>query len=309
MEWFIDFINSIPWTWTSDLWKFTILVVDGKHISLGDLIQGIILWLMGYFICRSLSREVEKKLLSHLDIDASLKHTLKTMIFYALLILLTLFVLRLLSIPLTVFTVLGGALAIGVGFGSQNIVNNFISGLILMIERPVRVGDIIEADGLRGTVENIGARSTIIKSMDNTHFVVPNSSFLEKNVLNWTLSDDVVRTRVKVGVAYGSPVRKVEELLKEAVSDHERILKYPEPSVLFADFADNSLNFEIYFWTRVTNVMQLKSLESHVRFQIDDIFRVNGVVIAFPQRDVHFDAVAPIQVQLMQKPGDTDPQL
>lgn len=287
-----------------DLWKIQLLSVDGKTITLGKVITGVVLFIMGYFICRSLSKEIDNRILSRLDIDASLKHTFKTMIFYSMLIILTLFVLRLLNVPITIFTVLGGALAIGVGFGSQNIVNNFISGLILMIERPVRVGDIIETEGLKGTVENIGARSTIIKSMDNTHYVIPNSSFLEKNVLNWTLSDDVVRTKVSVGVAYGSPTRRVEELLKLAVTGHERILKYPEPLVLFSDFGDNSLNFDIFFWTRVINVMQLKLLESHVRFQIDDLFRQNQIVIAFPQRDIHIDTLSPIQVQVVEKPSD-----
>ncbi|MCB0356768.1 MAG: mechanosensitive ion channel [Bdellovibrionales bacterium] len=298
---FLDLLNSVSWAWVPDLWNINLLSVDGKNITLGKVITGILLFIMGYFICRSLSREIESRLLSRLDIDASLKHTLRTMIFYSMLVILTLFVLRLLNVPITIFTVLGGALAIGVGFGSQNIVNNFISGLILMIERPVRVGDIIETEGLRGTVENIGARSTIIKSMDNTHYVVPNSSFLEKNVLNWTLSDDVVRTKVLVGVAYGSNVRKVEEMLKEAVSGNDRILKYPEPMVLFSEFGDNSLNFEVYFWTRVMNVMQLKLLESSVRFRIDELFNENNIVIAFPQRDVHIDTPRPLQVQITKR--------
>ena len=289
------------------VWDHELLTVDKEAITMGEVFTAALLFIMGYFICKSLSKEIEQRLLTRLDIDASLRHTLKTIIFYFLLILLTLFVLSLLSIPITVFTFLGGALAIGVGFGSQNIVNNFISGLILMIERPVRVGDIIETDGLKGSVENIGARSTIIKSMDNTHFVVPNSSFLEKNVLNWTLSDDVVRTKVAVGVAYGSPVRKVEELLKQAVTGHDRILKYPEPMVLFSDFGDNSLNFEVFFWTRVMNVMQLKLLESYVRFQIDELFNENKIVIAFPQRDVHLDTLSPLQVQVLKKPDDKQP--
>ncbi|MCB0391712.1 MAG: mechanosensitive ion channel, partial [Bdellovibrionales bacterium] len=293
MDAILELFNNIAWESVPDFWNVSLISVDGEKITLGEVITGILLFIMGYFICRSLSKEFEQRVLSRLDIDASLKHTLKTMMFYSLLVILTLFVLRLLNIPITIFAVLGSALAIGVGFGSQNIVNNFISGLILMIERPVRVGDIIETDGLKGSVENIGARSTIIKSMDNTHYVVPNSSFLEKNVLNWTLSDDVVRTKVNVGVAYGSPVRKVEELLKKSVSNNERILKYPEPLVLFADFGDNSLNFEIYFWTKVINVMQLRMLESYVRFQIDELFNENNIVIAFPQRDIHLDTSSP----------------
>lgn len=292
----IDFLSWLP-----DFWNIQLLTVDHRTITLGKVITGVLLFVMGYFICRTISREIEKRVLSHMDIDASLRHTLRTIIFYFLLVILTLFVLRLLNVPITIFTVLGGALAIGVGFGSQNIVNNFISGLILMIERPVRVGDIVEVaeDNLKGTVEHIGARSTIIKSMDNTHFVVPNSSFLEKNILNWTLSDDVVRTKVIVGVAYGSDTKLVEKLLRESVQVHERVLKYPEPMVIFNNFGDNSLEFEIYFWTRVINVMQLKQLQSIVRYSIDEVFKNHNVVIAFPQRDVHFDSSSPIKVQVV----------
>jgi small-conductance mechanosensitive channel len=136
---------------------------------------------------------------------------------------------------LTAFTVLGGALAIGIGFGSQNVMNNFISGLILMLERPVRARDVIEVDGNHGTIENIGARSTQIRSTDGRHIIVPNSFFLESNVVNWTLSDDLMRAKVSVGVVYGSPTRQVERLIRRAV-DEERVLKTPEPIIIFEEF-------------------------------------------------------------------------
>ncbi|MCB0386710.1 MAG: mechanosensitive ion channel, partial [Bdellovibrionales bacterium] len=123
--------------WLPDVWRFQVFVVDNKPITLGKLTTGIILLFIGYFICRSVSRQISSKVLSRLDIDQSLKHTLETVIFYIMLVILTLFVLRLLNVPITIFTVLGGALAIGVGFGSQTIVANFISGLIMMIERPI----------------------------------------------------------------------------------------------------------------------------------------------------------------------------
>ncbi|MCB0342794.1 MAG: mechanosensitive ion channel [Pseudobdellovibrionaceae bacterium] len=301
----MDYLHHLAsWTsqfhWLPDFWDFNIATIDGKPITLGTVLTGIVLLILGYFLCRQLSRWFGRRVLSRLDIDESLKHTLQTIIFYVLLIILTLFVLRLLNVPVTIFTVLGGALAIGVGFGSQNIVNNFISGLIIMIERPVRVGDFIQLESLGGRVEHIGARSTRIKSLDNTHIVVPNSSFLEKNVLNWTLSDDLVRIKVAVGVAYGSDTERVENFLKQAAGEEDAILKYPEPIVVFADFGDNSLNFEVYFWTHLTDMMNIKLLQSRLRFRIDHIFREGGVVIAFPQRDVHLDTLRPLQVEVVQ---------
>ena len=209
----IDIIFQV-FSWMPDIWGLQLFEVDGKHVTLGKVLTGILLLVLGYYLAKKVTKQIEMRVLARLDVEDSLKYTLKTMIFYLMLVVLTLFTLRLLNVPITIFTVLGGAVAIGVGLGAQNIVNNFISGLIIMVERPIRVGDFVELEALSGTVEAIGARATQIKTMENTHIVVPNSSFLEKNVLNWTLSDDVVRTRVKVGVAYGSPTRKTEEILK-----------------------------------------------------------------------------------------------
>jgi len=256
---------------------------------------------MGYFLCRSISREIEKKLLTRLDIDSSLRHTLRTMIFYFLLVVLTLFILRLLNIPVTVFTVIGGALAIGVGFGSQNIVNNFISGLVMMIERPVKIGDIVELDGLAGRVEYIGPRSTRIKTMSNTHMVVPNSTFLEKNVLNWTLSDDIVRLKVTVGVAYGRDSRLVEETLLSVVKDMEKVLKFPEPTVFFKDFGDSSLVFDTHLWVKMYDPLQRYLVESDLRHKINTVFSEKNIVISFPQRDIHLYAEKPVQVEISNK--------
>ena len=272
-----------------DIWFAELARVDSTSITVALIFKGFTLLIIGYFICRFLSRQIEKKLLSRLEIDIALKHTLGMVIFYFFLSILTLFILNLLNIPISVFTWIGGAFALGVGLGSQNIVNNFISGLVMMVERPVKVGDIVDVEGVAGTVEHIGARSTQVKSLDNTHIVVPNSSFLEKNVLNWTLSDDVVRTSITVGVAYGSPTRKVEELLKECVRDEEQVLLYPEPVALFTDFASSSLNFELLFWSHVQNVLQLKKLESAIRYNIDDKFKESDIVIAFPQLDIHLN--------------------
>jgi len=294
--WQFDFFNWLP-----DVWRFQIFVVDNKPITLGKLTTGIILLFIGYFLCRNISRQVGGKVLLRLDIDESLRHTFQTITFYVLLIILTLFVLRLLNVPITIFTVLGGALAIGVGFGSQTIVSNFISGLIMMIERPVRVGDFVDVGGLTGKVEHIGARSTRIKSLDNTHILVPNSTFLENNVVNWTLSDHIVRTKVDVGVAYGSSPRQVEKLLVQAVEQEEAALRDPKPGVFFAGFGNSTLEFQVFFWVRFRNLIQLRRVESELRYCIEDLFRKHNVVIAFPQKDVHLDSLSPIQIQMVEK--------
>jgi small-conductance mechanosensitive channel len=197
-----------------------------------------------------------------------------------------------------VFTLAGGALAIGIGFGSQNILNNFISGLILLAERPIKVGDLIEVEGTFGQVERIGARSTSVKTFDNFHIIVPNSSFLESKVVNWTHTDKLVRISLVVGVAYGSPVRRVEEVLLEVVGEHERTVVPPDPVVLFEDFGDSALVFRALFWIVMNRPMDQRKVLSDLRYRVDDRFREEGITIAFPQRDVHLDTTRPLEVRV-----------
>ena len=215
-----------------------------------------------------------------------------------------LFALRLINVPLTAFAFLGGAIAIGVGFGAQNLINNFISGFIIMAEQPIGIGNLIELDGVIGMVEEIGARCTRVRTGENIHILVPNSAFLEKNITNWTLSDNEIRTKVTLGVVYGSPVRKVEELLIKAAKENAMVLKNPEPFVIFTDFGDNALIFEVHFWIIVRRVIERKLIESNVRFRIDDLFREAGIVIAFPQRDIHIDAARPLELHLVKQEND-----
>ena len=204
-----------------------------------------------------------------------------------------------LHVPITVFSFLGGALAIGAGFGSQNIVNNFISGLILMVERPIRVGDVIQLDGNTGTVTQIGARSTKIATGVNHEIIVPNSKLLETSVVNWTLSDDLVGCVVKVGVAYGSPTREVERLLKYAAQKHPDVLREPAPAVVFADFGADALMFELRFWLNLRQTSK-GEVESELRYAIDELFANRGIVMAYPQRDVHLNVLRPVEVRLAQ---------
>tara|TARA_B100001248_G_scaffold262708_1_gene261286 strand:- start:12292 stop:13176 length:885 start_codon:yes stop_codon:yes gene_type:complete len=288
-----DFIAQIE-----KVWRFVIFSVDKSDITLGQIIVGIFIFVFGFIGIKFVTRTIDKRFLAKFDLDVSARFTIKSFVFYTMLVFLILFTLRLLSIPLTVFTVLGGALAIGVGFGSQNIVNNFISGLIVMLEKPVRINDFIDIGGLTGRVERIGARSTIVSSTDNTWHVIPNSFLLEKSLLNWTLSDDIIRSSVKVGVAYGSDVKKVEKLLYQAAQDNAMVLERPAPLVLFEDFGDNSLNFIILYYIKATGPLKMRKVASDLRFTINELFNDNQIVIAFPQRDVHLDTLKPLQVEL-----------
>ncbi|MBT8206834.1 MAG: mechanosensitive ion channel [Acidimicrobiia bacterium] len=287
------------WDSAVAVWNFEITSVDDRSITVGKIAVGLVLLIVGFYLSKLISTLMGRRLLPKLGLDEGAAAAIRSIIFYLLLIGFVVFALRTVNIPLTAFTILGGAIAIGIGFGSQAIMNNFMSGLILIAERPVRVGDLIQLGDLYGSVQHIGARSTRVLTGNNIEIVVPNSSFLENNVINWTLSESKVRIHVTVGVVYGSPTREVTRLLKKAVEEHGRVLKSPAPIVLFTEFGDNSLNFEIHFWIMMRRIMDRKMIESDIRYRIDNLFHEAKIVIAFPQRDVHIDAPRPLDIRVL----------
>ncbi|MFC3093856.1 mechanosensitive ion channel protein [Alteromonas sediminis] len=258
------------------------------QFNLFELILVPVILLIGLYIIRLLGRFLAERLAgSGVNPDSVL---LIRRVFYVI-ALLILFVtaLEILNIPITAFAFLSGAVAIGVGFGAQNVINNFISGWILMWEKPIKIGDFLEVDDARGTVETINTRSTRIRRVDGVHLLVPNSKLLENTVVNWTHMDRKARTSVRIGVAYGSPCKKVAALIKQAVDDQSEIQHSPEPIVIFDDFGDNALIFEVYFWVNASVERDLRLIRSNVRFRIDELFAQHAIVIAFPQRDLHLD--------------------
>jgi len=283
----------------SQIWGFVILNgSDGKPlVTVGTLISGLVLMGVGYLAAKWISRWVGRRVLARVGLDQHAAAPVQSITFYVLVVTFTMLTLNILNVPITVFSFLGGALAIGAGFGSQNIVNNFISGLILLAERPIRVGDVIQIDNQTGRVTEIGARSTKLSTSNNYEVVVPNSKLLEGTVVNWTLTDDQICTSVKVGVAYGAPTREVGRLLQQIALEHPLVLKTPEPEVVFADFGDNSLNFELRFWVSLRKAAR-REVESDLRYSIDERFTQRGIVIAYPQRDVHLNVIRPVEVRL-----------
>lgn len=284
----------------SSVWSYELTSIDDRPITVSKVVTAILLFLIGYLLSRRISRQVRRKLFPKLKLAEGVSAALESLLFYFLVIFFALFALKLANVPLTIFTILGGAVAIGIGFGSQNIMNNFISGLILLMEQPIRVGDLVQLDDLTGTVLRIGLRSTIIRASSNIDLIVPNSQFLEKMVVNWTLADRRVRLNIKIGIAYGAPTRQAAEILKKAVQEHAQVLKSPEPLVWFSDFGDNALLFEVHFWSHVKSMTEKRTTESDLRFVIDDLFREAGIVIAFPQRDVHLDTLKPLEVKMVE---------
>lgn len=289
------------------VWTAELVRIGGDPVTVGNVVLAILLIGLGYVVSKVVSRTVGRQMTRRVSLAAGAAYTIETITFYALFIAFCFSSLNIIQFPLTVFTIVGGAAAIGVGFGSQNVMSNFISGLILLFERPLRAGDLVSVEGTYGIVERIGARSTRIRSSENTQMIVPNSYLVENSLVNFTLSDDIVRTSIEVGVAYGSPVREVERLLHQALAEHAKVLKDRDPKVLFTSFGDNALTFEAVFWLKARTIMERRQVQSDLRFKVDELFREARITIAFPQRDVHLDTLRPLDVRLVNPtPGGTE---
>jgi small-conductance mechanosensitive channel len=209
-----------------------------------------------------------------------------------------LLVLRMARIPLTAFAFLGGALAIGVGFGAQNVIKNLISGVIILFERKIRVGDIVSIGGTAGMVLSVDFRATTVRGFDGIDAIVPNSALLENQISNWSGGNPNVRRAIAVGVAYGSDVRKAAQLIDECARAHASVLTVPPPEVLFDDFGSDALALRLLYWIRLGGARSGPTVDSDLRYAIDDALRTAGIAIAFPQRDVHLDVKGPLQVEL-----------
>ena len=201
-----------------------IVVIDfgGREITAAQMIVIPVLFFIGYLLARWLGHMLFKRMEAR-EVSPDVIHLVRRVYLILILIVIGVSALEILNVPLTAFAFISGAVAIGIGFGAQNVINNFISGWILLWERPIRIGDFLEIGETRGTVEAINTRSTRIRRVDGVHLLIPNSHLLENMVVNWTLVDRLTRGHVRVGVAYGSPVRQVAQLIEQAVTEHERI--------------------------------------------------------------------------------------
>ena len=265
-----------------------IFTISGQEFTLGQLLIIPAVLIVGYLLISWLARLITRRLVAR-NMQPDIVHLIRRVFYIVALLVLAITTLDLLNVPLAAFAFVSGAIAIGVGFGAQNIINNFISGWILMWERPIRIGDFLEIDTAYGTVESINTRSTLIRRTDGVHMLIPNSALLENTVVNWTLVDHLARTKVRVGVAYGSPVKRVKELVLQAAQEHKDVLEDPLPLAIFDDFGDSALIFDLYFWVNAEGERDLRAIRSDIRFRIVELFEAENIVIAFPQQDVHLD--------------------
>ncbi|MDH5537866.1 MAG: mechanosensitive ion channel [Rhizobacter sp.] len=266
--------------------NFTLFSVAGVSYSLWTLLYVVVLISALFYGVGRLRAWLADRVLVRTRLDIGARQAVASITRYVVLLLGLLVILQSAGINLTTLNVLAGAVGIGLGFGLQNVVSNFISGLIIMFERPIKIGDRIVVDDVEGDVVHVGARSTTVLTNDHITIIVPNSKFITENVVNWMHNDSRVRFRVSVGVAYGSDARKVEALLLEVAAANEDVLEDPPPVVRFMAFGDSALELELRVWS--SSLVQRKGkLISALNFAIYDKFREHGIEIPFPQRDLH----------------------
>ena len=294
-------LAAIDWKMLQHVWEMELFKIDGKPVIVSQLIIAFVLFLIGLVVVKVLTSIVASAVERQKRITLQAAAMIERLVYYALLALLIASLMQAVGIPIASLAFLGGALAIGVGFGAQNIINNFISGLILLVEQPIRVNDMIEVDVHLGVIAAVNSRCTRIIRTDGIDVLVPNSKLLENSVINWTLTDDLVKSDVEVGIAYGSDVQLARKILFEIAEAEARVVKLQphQPKVFFNSFGDNSLVFNLYVWTRAKHVSQVLELKSDLRFDIDARFRDANICIAFPQRDVHLDTLKPLEVRMI----------
>jgi small-conductance mechanosensitive channel len=269
---------GIPLLWTAP--------VPGVSLSLVQIFLLIALLIAVFWFSSRTKRFLFNRFLVNSGLDRSLQYAIAQIVSNLVLVVGIFIVLENTGIHLGALTVFAGAVGVGVGFGLQNIASNFISGLVILAERPITIGDRVEVAGLAGQVELIRARSTVIRTNDNIAMIVPNTKFIDSPVTNWTYGDPRVRFRIPVGVAYGSDVNKVREALIAAGKSNPHVLHDPAPSVFLTQFGDSALNFELVVWSSEMS-HRPRRFTSDLNFAIEEKLREAGIEIPFPQRDLH----------------------
>ncbi|GAB3129367.1 mechanosensitive ion channel domain-containing protein [Novispirillum itersonii] len=306
------------WRVVQDVWQFEIfsaedtLTVDGRtviatrSVTVGKTGGALLFLAAGYFISSWVSRRLGRFAVDRLNAGDGHASMMTRWLHFMFLGLLFIAVLYMVNIPLTVFAFLGGALAIGLGFGTQVLLKNLVSGLMLLVERPLRVGDRIEVGSVSGWVTDIGVRSSTVRTNEGIEILVPNSTFIENNVTNWTYSSSAVRRSVRVGVDYAAPPETVRDLLLQICTRHGQVLQTPPPRVLFEDFGSDALLFTLQYWIDYSQTSDGAQIASDLRFMIRQAFDAAGIGIPYPQRVVHF-APAPAGAQATAEAGGRFP--
>ena len=286
-QWSFDFIDTIARSFRGIGSSLTasLFHIGDRPYSIVDVLV-LILFLIGLMVAaNTVTSQLRSRVLPMTRLNRNAQEIVATVIKYTLITIGTVAILQVWGLDITSLTILASALSVGIGFGFQDIAKNLGSGIVLLFERPIQVGDFVQVGEYKGIIDRIGSRSTILRTLDQVSIIVPNSRFLESEVLNWSHENPVSRVRLPVGVAYGSDMEMVRDLLLKATKDHQDILKLPPPRVTFIGFGDSSLDFELWVWC--SDPSRHPILTSDLYFRIEKLLRENDCEIPFPQRDLH----------------------
>jgi small-conductance mechanosensitive channel len=268
------------------LWSQPYFQLGNVPVTPIFLVKSLVYIILIILIARFTRRMIRLHLLVHTSLDIGQKYALERGIGYIVLVVGLIAGLQSLGLNLSTLMVMGGAVGLGIGLGFQTVASNFVAGIILLIERSIKVGDRVEVGELNGDVVRIGPRATWVRTNDNIDVIVPNSEFTEKRVINWTAENRRIRFSIPVGVSYGSNPNQVREILLKVAADNPDVLQDPKPDVIFKGFGSSSLDFELRVWT-IHRVQTPQVLKSNLYFPIFRAFGENGIEIPFPQRDLH----------------------
>ncbi|MBI4418443.1 MAG: mechanosensitive ion channel [Ignavibacteriales bacterium] len=280
MEWIDRVLQTVK-----EILAIPIFKIGDFELTVWTILYLFIFSALLLYLSSKVKRWTSEIILKRTSMDIGRREAMGSITSYVVLIVGFLVIIQTAGIDLTTLNVLAGAVGIGVGFGLQNIANNFISGIIILLEQPVKVGDRIVVGDVEGDITHIGARSTRVLTNDNITILIPNAQLISENVVNWSHNDNRIRFRIPVSVAYGTDARLVEQVLLEVASANSDVLKQPAPSVRFKEFGDNGMLFELLAWTD-TLTHRRGYLVSTLNFAINDTFRLHKIEIPFPQRDV-----------------------
>ena len=271
--------------WVYESFSTTLFKLGQSEITLGTIIYLIVAFFLLSFLSARL-KKILTKTLQKQHPEKGFGANIGLIVRFIVLFIGSIIIIQSAGIDLSSLGLIAGALGVGVGFGLQNITDNFISGIIILFEQPIKVGDRIEVGDISGDVMNISGRATTILTNDNISMIVPNSEFISKQVINWSHNDRNVRFKIPVGVSYNEDPIEVKRILLEAAEENEDVLNDPAPMVIFDEFADSSLNFYLAVWTN-TFTDRPMILKSNLYFAIFEKFKKEGIEIPFPQRDIH----------------------
>ena len=291
-------------------WNNLRAVIEEPIVSFGEieitpaiLLTAVLIILVAYGISRLLQRILRRGVFERIRLNEGSQSAICRLLHIIIMCIGVFIAIEYTGINLTTLAAVSAVLLVGIGLGLQNITHNFISGLILLFERPVQEGDFVEVGGVQGSVQAVNAYSTKVETLDKVTIIVPNSHFLSENVINWSYQDSKVRIHVSVGVSYGSDVELVAEALREVGRAHPEVLSDPEPQIQFLSFGDSSLNFDLLVW--IADPTRQYFVVSDLNFAIVQAFRERDITIPFPQRDLHVRSAVPMSVAT-QSDGDNE---